>query len=53
MKDTFALDSRRSHNAVTAKADVFIAGIVQLVTVILADAVHKRELFKSIRKLIA
>ena len=53
MKDTFALDSRRSHNTVTAKADVFIAGIVQLVTVILADAVHKRELFKSIRKLIA
>ena len=53
MKDTFALDSRRSYNTVTAKADVFIAGIVQLVTVILADAVHKRELFKSIRKLIA
>ena len=53
MKDTFALDSRRSHNTVTAQADVFIAGIVQLVTVILADAIHGWELFKSIRKLIA
>jgi len=53
MKDTFILDSRKSHNTVTAKADVFLAGIVQLVTVLLADSLHKQELFKSIRKLIA
>ena len=53
IKDTFVLDSRKSYNTVTAKADVFIAGIVQLVTVLLANAVHKQELFKSIRKLIA
>lgn len=53
MKDTFVLDSRKSHNTVTAKADVFLAGIVQLVTVLLADSMHKQELFKSIRKLIA
>ena len=53
MKDTFVLDSRKSHNSVTAKADVFLAAIVQLVTVLLADSMHKQELFKSIRKLIA
>ena len=53
IKDTFVLDSRKSYNTVTAKADVFIAGIVQLVTVLLANAVHKQELFKCIRKLIA
>jgi len=53
MKDTFALDSRKSHNTVTAKADVFLVGIVQLVTVLLADSLHKQELFRSIRKLIA
>ena len=53
MKDTFVLDSRRSYNTVTAKADVFIAGIVQLVAVLLANAMHKQKLFKSIRKLIA
>lgn len=53
MKDTFVLDSRKSHNTVTAKADVFLAGIVQLVAVLLADSMHKQNLFKSIRKLIA
>ena len=53
MKDTFVLDSRKSHNTVTAKADVFLAGIVQLVTVLLANSMHKPELFKSTRKLIA
>lgn len=53
MKDTFVLDSRKSHNTLTAKADVFLAGIVQLVTVLLADSIHKHALFKSIRKLIA
>ena len=53
MKDTFVLDSRKSHNTVTAKADVYLAGIVQLITVLLADSMHKQDLFKSIRKLIA
>jgi len=53
MKDTFALDSRKSLNTVTAKADVFLVGIVQLVTVLLADSLHKQKLFRSIRKLIA
>lgn len=53
MKDTFVLDSRKSHNTVTAKADVYLAGIVQLVAVLLADSMHKQEFFKSIRRLIA
>ena len=53
MKDTFVLDARKSHNTVTAKADVYLAGIVQLVAVLLADSMHKQSLFKSIRKLIA
>lgn len=53
MKDTFVLDSRKSHNTVTAKADVYLAGIVQLVAVLLADSMHKQELYKSIRRLIA
>ena len=53
MKDTFVLDSRKSHNTVTAKADVYLTGIVQLVGVLLADSMHKQYLYKSIRKLIA
>ena len=53
MKDTFVLDSRKSHNTITAKADVFLAGIVQLITVLLADSMHKHNLYKSIRKLVS
>lgn len=53
MKDTFVLDDRKSHNTVSAKADVYLAGIVQLITVLLADSMHRQSLFKSIRKLIA
>ena len=53
MKDTFALDARKSHRTVTAKADVYLTGIVQLLGVILANALHKPELYKSVRKLIA
>ncbi len=52
-KDTFALDSRKSYNTKTAKADLFLAGITQLLGIVLADAMHKKELYKSIRKLIA
>lgn len=53
MKDTFVLDSRKSHRTISAKADVYLAGIVQLVGVLLADALHKPQLIKSVRKLIA
>ena len=52
-KDTFVLDSRKSHRSVSAKADLFLAGIVQLIGVLLADRLHKRKLYKSIRRLIA
>ncbi len=53
LKDTFVLDARKSLNSKTAKADLFLAGITQLLGVVLADALHKKELYKSIRKLIA
>lgn len=53
MKDTFVLDSRKSYNTVTTKADVYLAGIVLLVGVLLADSMHRQSLYKSIRKLIA
>ena len=53
MKDTFVLDSRKSFRTASAKADVFLAGIVQLVGVLLADALHKPEYIKSVRRLIA
>lgn len=53
MKDTFVLDSRKSHRTVSAKADIFLTGIVQLIGVLLADSIHQRKLYKSIRKMIA
>ena len=52
-KDTLGLDSRRSYNTVTTKADVYLAGITHLIGVLLADALHKPEYIKSIRKLVA
>ena len=53
LKDTFVLDSRYSFRSVSVKADTYIAAISQLLGVVLADALHKPELYKSIRKLIA
>jgi hypothetical protein len=52
-KDTLGLDSRKSYNTVTTKADVYLAGITHLIGVLLADALHKPEYIKSIRKLVA
>lgn len=53
LKDTFALSDNRSLRVISLKAGLFLSGIVQLIGVVLADKLHKLELFKSIRKLIA
>ena len=52
-KDTFGLDFLRTYNPITIKAELYLAGITQLIGVILAKALHKPKLFKSVRKLIA
>jgi len=52
-KDSFVLDSGKSHRSVTVKADLFLAGITQLIGVLLADALHKPKFIKSVRRLIA
>ena len=52
-KDSFTLDSGKSHRTATLKADLFLAGIAQLLGVLLADALHKPQFIKSIRRLIA
>ena len=52
LKDCFGLDSLRTHNTLTIKADVYIAAITQLIGVILAKSLHELKLFKSVRKLI-
>ncbi len=53
IKDTFVLDARKSVRSISAKADTYLSAITQLIGVILADAIHKLHLFKSLRKLIA
>lgn len=53
MKDSFALAYRRTFHTISLKADLYLAGIVQLIGVLLADALHKPNLIRSVRKLIA
>lgn len=53
LKDSFALSENRSFRSVSLKTDLYLSGIVQLIGVILADRLHKPNLFKSVRKLLA
>ena len=50
-KDDFGVAHRRSFSTATAKADIFLAGITQLLGVIFAFAINQLKLFKSVRKL--
>lgn len=52
-KNTFDVGKRRSINVKTLKADAYLAGIIQLLGVMLAKALHKPHLYKSIRRLAA
>ena len=52
-KGSFCIAGRKSRNALTAKADLYLAGITQLITVLLADSIHKREYLRSLKPLIA
>jgi len=53
IKDTLGGATRKSFSPRTAKADLLLAGISQLVGVVLADAINQRHLYKSVRKLVA
>jgi hypothetical protein len=52
LKDTLGIANRKTSNVLTTKADLFLAGIVQLVCVLLADKLHDRKLAWSPRRLI-
>jgi len=52
MKSNMAISGRKTRNAKTTKADVFLAGIAQLFTVIIADNMAKPEYIRSIKKLV-
>ena len=53
LKDTLGAASRKSLSQRSAKADLYLAGITQLIGVIFARAINKTKFYKSIRKLIA
>ena len=53
IKEPLGVAHRRTFSTRTAKADIYLAGITQLIGVVLAHAIDKPQLCKSIRKLIA
>lgn len=53
IKDSFCLAGRKTQNEKTLHADLILAGITQLIGVVLADKIHKHEYIRSIKPLIA
>lgn len=53
LKDTLGLANRKTSNVLTTKADLFLAGIVQLLCVLLAHKLHDTKLARRPRMLVA
>lgn len=53
IKENLCLAGRRTQNAKTLHADLILAGITQLITVVLADKIHHHEFIRSLKPLIA
>ena len=52
-KDSFCTANRKTQNEKTLHADLLLAGITQLVTVLVADKIHKHQYIRSLKPLIA
>jgi len=52
-KQNLCVADRRTQNAKTIHADLLLAGISQLISVTLADKIHKHQYFRSLKPLIA
>jgi len=52
-KDSFCLAGRKTQNEKTLHADLILAGITQLISVILADKLHQHQYIRSLKPLIA
>lgn len=46
----FRLGERKYYRTISAKADIYLSGIAQLISVPFVDALHKLNYFRSIRK---
>lgn len=52
-KDSFCVANRKTTNEKTIHADLLLAGISQLLTVVVADKINKRDCIRSLKPLIA
>ena len=52
-KDSFCIANRKTQNEKTLHADLLLAGITQLVTVLVADKIHQHQYIRSLKPLIA
>lgn len=52
IKDCFCLTVRKTRNEKTLHAHLILAGITQLISVVLADKIHKHECIRTLRSLI-
>jgi Transposase domain (DUF772). len=52
-KDSFCIAGRKTQNEKTLHADLLLAGITQLITVVLADKIHQHQYIRSLKPLIA
>lgn len=51
-KDSFCIAGRKTQNEKTLHADLLLAGIAQLVTVMVADKIHQHQYIRSLKPLI-
>lgn len=52
-KDSFCVAGRKTQNEKTLHADLLLAGIAQLITVMVADKIHQHQYIRSLKPLIA
>jgi len=52
-KDSLCVAGRKTQNEKTLHTDLLFAGIAQLISVVLADKIHSRERFRSVKTLVA
>jgi len=52
-KTNFCVADRKTQNAKTVHADLLLAGITQLITVILSEKIHRRDCLRSLKPLVA
>lgn len=52
-KDSFCIAGRKTQNEKTLHAYLLLAGITQLITVMVADKIHQHQYLRSLKPLIA